>query len=444
MNDCIDCNVLPGHLRDICEGKDKLSEAQRQKYLEVWLRQSRIVLTQCTDTTTPRTLSSTKIDSTIRTVRLQNTGTGKPGTELKKSLAWIEKIKPEKATCACKNLASEMDAEGVVNCRLRRDGYYLPKMLENKTAIVTAMRAEGGLTGIVGLIGDAVPDAAMMFWMRRKFDAACEAAERPKPKQRHSRKMTVTAAERSLHAAAIANPPTEGDPFTATPVVHFAAHLWPKLGRWQWHVETWNRLADQINGRLIVCVATGADTDSADAVRAALDPRFEVHELLNTKEGENPSFRLIQTMIPSGQNDVLIYCHGKGMKAATFESPAVKIWSEAMYETVIFNQPKIIDRLAAGYRTFGSFRAFGDYPLKPLYRWHYAGTFFAIRAKFLNAAVVVPGYGGVEAWPGAWCPANLAWCEFADCRAIRSHYDATIMQTEVIPMLQTWRQNGSG
>jgi len=120
-------------------------------------------------------------------IRIESRGKGKPGTELTKALKWIEKIKPVNATCTCQNLASEMDADGVVKCRERRDSYYLPKMLENKTAIITAMRAEGGLTAIAGMIGDTIPDSAMLFWLRRKFDAACDAAEKTvkaKPKQR--------------------------------------------------------------------------------------------------------------------------------------------------------------------------------------------------------------------------------------------------------------------
>ena len=107
------------------------------------------------------------------------------GHYLTKSLAWIEKIKPEKATCSCKTLASEMDADGVAKCRQRRDEYYLPKMLENKTAIVEAMRAEGGLLGVAGFVGGLIPDAVALPWLRAKFDAACDAAEaKNKPRQR--------------------------------------------------------------------------------------------------------------------------------------------------------------------------------------------------------------------------------------------------------------------
>lgn len=148
----------------------------------------------------------------------------------------------------------------------------------------------------------------------------------------------------------------------------------------------------------------------------------------NTKEGENPTFTKLLTLIPKGENDVFLYAHGKGVKPQTRVSPAVKVWIQVMYQTVIFNHGEIVRRMAQGYKTFGSLRAFGKSPLSPAFSWHYAGTFFAVRAKYLqNTKPVKSGYGGVEAWPGNNFPASEAWCEFGDNRAIMSHYDANQM-----------------
>ena len=109
------------------------------------------------------------------------------GTELKKSLAWIAKIKPATATCNCENLAAEMDKEGVKKCRERRE-YYVGRMLENKTAICEAMKAEGGINGMLGAVAGVVPHMIAVAWIGHKFDAACDAAEvkkkQPTPRPR--------------------------------------------------------------------------------------------------------------------------------------------------------------------------------------------------------------------------------------------------------------------
>jgi hypothetical protein len=71
---------------------------------------------------------------------------------------------------------AEMDKEGVKKCRERRE-YYVGRMLENKTAIVEAMKAEGGVNGILGAVAGVVPHMIAVAWIGHKFDAACDAAE---------------------------------------------------------------------------------------------------------------------------------------------------------------------------------------------------------------------------------------------------------------------------
>jgi hypothetical protein len=215
------------------------------------------------------------------------------------------------------------------------------------------------------------------------------------------------------------------DPFTAEPVVHFGAHLWPIEGCWETHVAEWNKLAKQIKGRCIIGIAecTGCGTSTTAEVIAKLSDRFEVFTVQNTKEGENPTFTELLKRMPKGENDIFLYAHGKGVKPATRVSAAVKVWISVMYATVIFNHHEIVRRMAQGYKTFGSLRAFGSAPLSPAHSWHYAGTFFAVRSKHLSKVKPVKsGYGGVEAWPGDNFPANEAWCEFGDNRPIMSHY----------------------
>jgi hypothetical protein len=238
-----------------------------------------------------------------------------------------------------------------------------------------------------------------------------------------------------LYNQMLAAPKPTRDPFTSEPVFHFGAHLWPIAGHWEEHVDTWNKLASQITGRCFVGISECGDcgTSPTAEVIARLSDRFEVFTVPNTREGENPTFTELLKRIPQGENDVFLYAHGKGMKPATRISAAVKTWIQVMYQTVIFNHGEIVRRMAQGYKAFGSLRAFGKAPLSPEYSWHYAGTFFAVRAKYLRSAKPVKqGYGGVEAWPGNNVPANEAWCEFGDNRAITSHYSDKDMCNGII------------
>jgi len=260
--------------------------------------------------------------------------------------------------------------------------------------------------------------------------AASQPCPTPKPQRLPRHVPSTRKSNAKLHQEMLAAGRPERDPFTSEPVFHFGAHLWPIAGCWESHVDEWNKLAGQITGRCFVGIAecSNCGTSPTAEVIARLSNRFEVFTVPNTKEGENPTFTKLLTLIPKGENDIFLYAHGKGVKPQTRVSPAVKVWIQVMYQTVIFNHGEIIRRLAQGYKTFGSLRAFGRAPLSPAYSWHYAGTFFAVRAKYLaGTKPVKSGYGGVEAWPGNNFPASQAWCEFGDNRAIMSHYDANQM-----------------
>ena len=262
--------------------------------------------------------------------------------------------------------------------------------------------------------------------------SATTTCKMPKPVRRTA---SIRKSNQQLYNQMLAAPKPARDPFTSEPVFHFGAHLWPIAGCWKAHVDEWNKLASQITGRCMVGIAECNDcgTSPTSEVIARLSHRFEVFTVPNTKEGENPTFTELVRRMPKGDNDVFLYAHGKGMKPATRVSAAVKTWIQVMYSTVIFNHGEIVRRMAQGYKTFGSLRAFGKAPLSPAFSWHYAGTFFAVRSKYLqNTKPVKSGYGGVEAWPGNNFPANEAWCEFGDNRAIMSHYDAQEMCSGVV------------
>lgn len=259
--------------------------------------------------------------------------------------------------------------------------------------------------------------------------------------------MLHTAEQQRLCEAALSAPKPEPDPWDKSPVFHFGAHLWPTVINgtypWLWHVDRWNEIAELINGRAIVCVATDENTVPASTVRNLLSPKIEMITLQNHPDGENQSFRKLQEIIPRGQDDVLIYCHGKGVRQHTHNIESVRIWSEMMYETVTFNFPAIMRRLEEGYKTFGSFRTFGSVPLQVRNKWHYSGTFFAVRAKHLSHPVK-NGYGGVEVWPGEHFRPEECWNEFADNRPLKAQYDISFMYPRVIDAGMQWEVDRLG
>lgn len=231
------------------------------------------------------------------------------------------------------------------------------------------------------------------------------------------------------------------DSFNGGPVVHFGAHVWPRQGRWEWHAKQWNAIAEQINGKCLVGVAVDDDSGTADDVRSLLSDRFEVFEFANTSEGENHTFRELQSRVPQGQDDVLIYAHAKGVKDDTHQSEAIRLWTEMMYETVSRNHARAVRKLAEGYKVFGSFRTFDTLPLSVRNQWHYSGTFCIVRAKHLGSKEVKPHYGGVEAWPGDHFTASECWCEFGDKIGYRQMYDINKIVPEITSQLDAWRSS---
>jgi hypothetical protein len=379
------------------------------------------------------------------------------GSEMTKLIAWFAKVKTV-GNCDCAKLAKQMNSWGADECERRRPEI-VAKIVANRHLLEEHVRQTSWIqSAVLSVTPDAVASVAAGLLLTRAIANARKTlaeklANPPATKaatksNRPSRRtvggsLTPSREQMRLFTKSQSDPKPTPDPFVVEPVIHFGAHLWPIKGHWEWHVDRWNSLAEQITGKCIVGIAECGDcgTSTTAEVIARLDPRFEVFTVRNTTEGENPTFRELMKRIPTGQDDVFIYAHGKGMKPATKVSKAVKIWVNLMYETVTFNHSQIIRRLSEGYRCFGSFRVFGKYPLSPKYSWHYAGTFFAVRAKYLKeASQVVPGYGGVEAWPGNNFPANLAWVEFGDNRTMHTHYNEAVMSgKEIQENAAKWR-----
>lgn len=432
MTDCVDCKKLPGHLRDICEGTDDLSSVDRDKYVRAWLASGRLTAIECSSDTMPIDSLKRKAGKRHRNVVTKNTG---PGTELTKSLKWIEKIKPATATCNCANLAKEMNTDGVKKCRERRDEYYLPAMMENKTAISEAMKAEHNWRGPIGMALGLVPDAVVVPWIRGKFDAACAAAERVKPKSRQSKRLPRKHRPLTKEEKGEPLPPF---PFTETPQLSLVFHCWPKVGGWERHVEQIKKIEHRFS-RKMMGISLGPGCVPAATVREAFGSSWEYHEFRNSKKlGEVPTLQWAIDQLPTGPNDVTFYCHSKGTKDDTMRSEAVVWWTDAMYETVIHNVDPVLSLLESGAAFVGSFR-YSARAIPTHSSWHFSGTYYAFRNAVVlnNQKTVRPHYYGTEAFPGDCVPVAQSACVFNE----RELGHAFLYQADKQPrkQLEEWR-----
>lgn len=354
------------------------------------------------------------------------------GTNLHKLIEGVLKVSGNN-TCGCAELAAQMDGWGVKGCEQRRE-LIIDRMVSNRDVLIHAVTGNSAARGMLSWVaGTVLGDAALRTGAGWFLDEAIRLTKEDRGTQlkalRERRRtgrngpIPLTSEQHNAAARVARAAPPQPDPFEREPVLHLGCHLWPIAEYWHWHANRWNELADMVNGRCIVGVAIGPETVSIEEVRSRLSPRFELFAFRNdTTEGENITFRTLQKTIPSGPDDVLIYCHSKGVRPHTAASVPVRLWTEMMYESVAFNHQSIVQRMAEGYAAFGSFRTYGKYPLQVNHQWHYSGTFFAVRARHLAGRAVKHGYGGVEVWTGDHFKPEQCWNEFAENRRLRENY----------------------
>lgn len=474
---CIDCTKLKGRQAEICTGIDAngvdidMDASKRIKYLSIWfpnaseesivnhIREQKINNIQEINVSTKK--SNVKFSTFTKTKQCSSCGqrSENVGSILKTKIEKIAKVKPTSG-CNCGNLANEMDRWGISGCIANRDKI-IEQLVQNKDLLIEALRNSPDssiVQKISGLALDILPEMVLLpilkYGAGALIDSAISEAQSisiqnriKKPVRVKSNRVKVrqlNSTQISLHAMAVSKKPASKDPFTEDPVIHFGAHLWPIKGAWEKHLNLWIELSEKINGKCIIGVGIDDMTDTFEYVRSKFPDRFELIELRNTPEGENPTYRHFIKNLPSGNNDVLIYCHAKGVRAHTRSSEAVRIWTEHMYETVVFNYEKAIQKLAEGYKVFGSYRTFADIPLSPKYRWHYSGTFFIVRAKYLKNTSVKNGYGGVEGWPGNYITGNDSYCEFFDSAPLLAGYDIEALYPNIIDKQMQWEVDRLG
>ena len=179
-------------------------------------------------------------------------------------------------------------------------------------------------------------------------------------------------------------PDHESDASVADPgrVRHLIFHVYPHAANggeaWRWNVAQLRRRIALFNGRRVIGVATGPDSEPASAVRAALAGLgCEFVERPNDPSlGEMTTFPALLEAL-SGLKDsghATFYGHTKGVTSGRW-STTVRRWAESMYESCLDYWP-LVRRLLKSHPLVGPWKRtnFG-WPGHSSSTWHISGTF---------------------------------------------------------------------
>ncbi|KKN40963.1 hypothetical protein LCGC14_0727950 [marine sediment metagenome] len=266
----------------------------------------------------------------------------------------------------------------------------------------------------------AVEDVALKKAIHKKGQQPIRSAERARPKRRTARakQAAYRPGDKSnlLESTAIGeptwtkgtHPKVERIPFTGEPVRNLIYHVYPLRGSdvWRWNVDMILQRISLFNGRRVVAIAVGDETESAEVVK----DRFgsEVVEYMvfrnNKQAGEMSSFVPLLAQVESDDpNQVTFRAHAKCVVRCQREkSPHFLDWAEMLYRTSLEDWLLVRQHLEAAAMT-GSCRKFGQFAKrqkkgKPTYH----GTFYWFRNCFVYSRdwqVVDTPRWGCESWP---------------------------------------------
>jgi glycosyltransferase involved in cell wall biosynthesis len=229
---------------------------------------------------------------------------------------------------------------------------------------------------------------------------------------------------------------------------HLLYHVYPHAqggSVWRWNVEQLRRRLSLFNGRRVIGVATGPETEPAAAVRAALvGCGCEFIEVAN-----DPALREVTTFEPlfsavsgfTGPEHATFYGHAKGITSEGW-APGVRRWTEAMLSTCLDHWPAV-RALLSTHPLVGSFKRLGwCFAEEPVSDWHYSGSWRWHRNADLfgrDWRKITPAWIGIEAHPSLHFGPDEAGClvhEFQD--AGLALYTHEYWQQRAGPELARW------
>lgn len=220
-------------------------------------------------------------------------------------------------------------------------------------------------------------------------------------------------------------------PFVSEPRRHLLYHIYPhqENGAWQFNCDQLLKRIDLFDGRRMVAIATGPETDSAADVKAYLaghDIAFREYRNDHGKQ-EMISFRdQIEALSKIGRRDAIFRAHAKGVTHSTKATrrhgrPRADFWTTHMPKLVASLYESNLDswdEVRQGLETHPFVGAYKIYnAFQSLYRWAYAGSFYWFDAQAVyrrNWRKIGGAFYHCEAWPGDVVPAIEGACLFHD------------------------------
>lgn len=216
-------------------------------------------------------------------------------------------------------------------------------------------------------------------------------------------------------------------PFTREPTRHLIYHIFPrrspKIGSrvWQWNADQLARRIDQFNGKRIVAIAVGDNSDKPEVVTAyfraaGIDAKFVVYPN-EVKRQEMVSFIDQLAAVESLNPDEIVFRgHAKGVKHDNFfDGSGRRPWVEAIYATALDDLPAINDALES-HVTAGAFRFHKAFNRGKT--WCYCGSMYWFRAKDIYSrnwnCATTDKFWGVEEWPGRLAKVEESACLLHD------------------------------
>jgi len=219
---------------------------------------------------------------------------------------------------------------------------------------------------------------------------------------------------RSWVEEAISLPPLGDDPSLT-----LLMHVWPNGDGWQDHAEKLRPILHKFD-RKILGIATDKQTATVQEVTDYFGDGWEIVTVENDRSRKGMrEVATYQQMLPTlskDRNAVTFCAHAKGAQSHTAGSESVEWWTDAMYETILFNIDGVVDEIRKGASVVGSFRRHGNY-LQARFKWHYSGAVYAFRNYAALAGrmpLYRPKWWGTESWPGDWFPVEESACIFGD------------------------------
>lgn len=352
-----------------------------------------------------------------------------------------------KELCNCPEIRHEMNFLGVEGCRSERERL-LVKIKANVPKISWLVKLRAAklalLSGLAFKLDPLDPIGSL-------FDEAVTRAENNQNAKARKRKRRKEKRREGQCCGRKWRPPKEtpiqARPFDGPIRRNLIMHLWPVkgFGAWQWNLDQVLRRAELFNGRRIVSIATGPDTDSVEAVKEYL--RDFTDEFI--VRPNSVTLREVLTFVPmleriksNDPNEVTFSCHGKCVRhriGSDERGSTVFRWTAAMYETCLDRWPDVEAALQTKAMA-GSFKRHGSWKMPGNHAWHYSGTFYWFRHNEVFARdwrTVDKKFFGTESWPGRLFSASQAACLF--CDDTRNLYDLKYFDEHVEPALQAWR-----